>query len=322
MSLFIHTQKLTLAKEDHLTEFFAASLNASDMMKSAFVRLVFGNDSERRLIKVETQSIYPNARPDMKLTFDDDSILLCENKLDAMETIGNEHTDFAPQLERYLHLPVNGVMYIRSSWKSPSQQVLAHPKYIKPYSKPHFLWRDFYPMLVEDTNPLVKELKLGFEKMGFMPPNPIIGDLSREAPRKQRENFSLFWLETSAAAINLGWNVNVGDVVERYFTTPNATFVNQIYINPIKPERFLVRLTPEPGMVLQVMDKVRMLNPNIQPDIKQSLVTRVDGDVSVIDIEAPISSVLPDSLKTVAKLEAALFNYVMPYLKLNHQNND
>ncbi|WP_232060900.1 hypothetical protein [Vibrio taketomensis] len=42
MSLFINTQKLTQAKEDHLTEFFAASLNASDVMKSAFVRFVLG----------------------------------------------------------------------------------------------------------------------------------------------------------------------------------------------------------------------------------------------------------------------------------------
>lgn len=316
MALFRNTQKLTNEKEDHLTEFFAASLNASDSLKVAFVQLVFGEHVKKHLIKVETQSSYPNCRPDMKLIFDDGSVILCENKLEALETTGNELTEFKLQLERYLQLPVDGVMYIRSRLKSPSQKVLGHAKYIKPIDKPHFLWRDFYAILEVDNNSLVKELKLGFEVMGFIPPNPVIGDLSREAPKSHRENFSHFWLETEVEAMNLGWKVSVGDIVERYFSHPTAKFASDIYINPIHPERFLVRLTPRTDMHERLFEEVKLLNSHVAPAVKKHTIKRANGVVTVIDIETTINAVLPNSLNKVEEIESALLNYVLPYLKL------
>ena len=44
--------------------------------------------------------------------------IICEHKLEALETVGPVE-DERGQLERYLDLPVEGVVYVRSSWKPP-----------------------------------------------------------------------------------------------------------------------------------------------------------------------------------------------------------
>lgn len=52
MALFMNTHKITSAKEDHLTEFFAASLRASQAMRDKFMQVVFGADDERAITLV------------------------------------------------------------------------------------------------------------------------------------------------------------------------------------------------------------------------------------------------------------------------------
>ncbi|MFA0068161.1 hypothetical protein AB4344_10150 [Vibrio breoganii] len=297
-----------------MTEFFAASLNASQAMRDKFMQVVFGADDTRTVIRVETQASYPNCRPDIRIELDDGFVLLCENKLDAMETIGNEQTAFTPQLTRYLALPVDGVMYIRTSLKAPENNVLTHPKYIQPEDKQHFLWRDFYSTLLDDDNALVCELKAGFEYLGFVPPNPIIGDLTRDAPREHRENFGKFWVSTASTAEELGWKVSVGDIVERYFYHPNARLADWVYVNPINPERFLVRLSALSGKEDELFDLVQQSTKQTNQSITKRRVKRANGVVTVVDIEAPISTVFPDSLTTVHDIEVNLYNYVLPFL--------
>lgn len=316
MSLFRNTQKLTQAREDHLTEFLAACLNSSEQFRLAFVRQVLGDQCAKTLLSVETQCAYPNCRPDMKLTFDDGSVFLCENKLDAMETEGNVDTDFMPQLERYLQLDVDGVLYIRTSLKAPSAAVLNHPRYVKPQKRQHFLWRDFYELLNDDRNPLVQELKLGFEYMGFVPPNPTIGDLSRQAPRKQRENFSQFWLQTTVNAQELGWHVSAGDIVERYFSHKNAKLASSVYVNPIQPERFLVRFTANQNKQEDIYRAVKELASEIEPSIYKRTVKRARDNAEVVDIQFPISAILPNSLSTAEAIEQRLNKFMLPLLRL------
>ncbi len=316
MSLFRNTQKLTQAREDHLTEFLAACLNSSEQFRLSFARQVLGEQCDKKLISVDTQCTYPNCRPDMKLTFDDGSVLLCENKLDAMETEGNQDTDFMPQLERYLQLDVDGVLYIRTSLKAPSATVLNHSRYVKPQNRQHFLWRDFYELLIDDRNPLVQELKIGFEYMGFVPPNPTIGDLSRQAPREQRENFSKFWGTTEAQAQLGGWKVGVGDIVERYFEHENANLANAVYVNPIKPERFLVRLTANPNRQEDIYQAVKRLDFGSEVSICKRTVDRTHGKATVVDIEAPMSTILPSTLTTVESIEKQLHDFVIPLLRI------
>ncbi|EJG0988139.1 hypothetical protein C4G66_RS14565 [Vibrio parahaemolyticus] len=318
VGLFINTQKLTVAKEDHLTEFFAAALRFSERFNRAFVRLIFGDQDSRLISKVETQVIYPGCRPDMRLILSDGSIVLCENKLDAAETIGNVESGNLFQLERYLQLPVDHVIYIRSELLPPSYQVMSHPKYLSPIEKPHYLWRDIYPLLCEDSNPIAKELRGGFKSMGFVPAHPVIGDLTRNAPRAQRENFSKFWMLTTTAAIQQGWKVAIGDVVERYFYHETAELAREVFVSPINPTRFLIRYTPQKSQcdaLLSALDTVKSEAEAVVVVTKKT-VSRASGLVTVIDVETPMNNVLPDQLKTVEQIESKLKAYVLPYLTL------
>ncbi len=318
MNLFVNTQKLTSAKEDHLTEFFAAALESSETMRADFIRFILGKDEKRRITKIETQAVYDGCRPDMRFTLSDGSILLCENKLDAAETEMCIDEERYLQLERYLCLPIDGLIYIRTQIKAPAEEILEHDKYIKPDGgKPHFLWRDFYPMLMDNIEPLVQILKAGFESMGFVPPHPSIGDLSRDAPRAQRENFSKFWTPTVVAASNLGWKVQTGDIVERYFYHSTARLAGEAYVTPVNPKRFLIRLTPVSGQLNVLLDAVKSVPKALNQIISTNTVRRVNGFVDVVDIETPINHVFPEVLSTSEEIESALMKYVSPYLKVS-----
>jgi hypothetical protein len=95
MNLFWSTRALTAAKEDHLTEFFAAALNLSERFRSSYTNLVLAGLFESEPIKIQTvttQVNFPNTTccPDMLLTLSDGRKILCEHKLDAFETTGPE----------------------------------------------------------------------------------------------------------------------------------------------------------------------------------------------------------------------------------------
>ncbi|EOW9231997.1 hypothetical protein ACOB3W_003338 [Vibrio cholerae] len=75
--------------------------------------------------------------------------------------------------------------------------------------------------------------------MGFVPAHPAIDDLTRNAPRAQRENFSKFWMPTTTAAIQQGW---------------------EVFVSPINPTRFLIRYTPQISQcdaLLSALDTVK-----------------------------------------------------------------
>lgn len=313
---------MTQKKEDHLTEFFAAVLTSSPQLSRNFIQFIFGSDDTRDIRKIETQVNYDDCRPDMRLTLSDGSIILCENKLDANETIGNANTEGMLQLQRYLKLPVDGLIYIRTELKCPSSEVLNNPKYIKPLSAPHFLWRDFYPIIAADSNPLARCVAEGFETMGFVPPNPYIGDLDRNAPRTQRENFSKFWFPTSVKARELGWKVQIGDIVERYLYNSAAELAHEISIHPIDPTRFLVRYTPIPNKEKVLLDKLQSVNHRFEQNIVMKQVKRTAGLTTVIDIETPINNVISSTLSTSHEIEQALMNYVLPYIQLAMSTQD
>ncbi|HFQ4838192.1 TPA: hypothetical protein ACGU2D_002505 [Vibrio vulnificus] len=173
-------------------------------------------------------------------------------------------------------------------------------------------------MLYEDSNPIVKELRDGFKSMGFVPAHPVIGDLTRNAPRAQRENFSKFWMPTTTAAIQQGWKVAIGDVVERYFYHETAELAREVFVSPINPTRFLIRYTPQISQcdaLLSALDTVESEAEALVVVTKKT-VPRASGIVTVIDVETPMNNVLPDQLKTVEQIESKLKAYVLPYLTL------
>lgn len=289
---------------------------SSQELADRFIKMILGDEDNRRITKVETQVIYDDCRPDMKITLNDGFIILCENKINADETVGNENTNGMLQLGRYLQLPVNGLIYIRCELKTPSEGVLNHSKYLKPTSGPHYLWRDFYSILAEDSNPLVKCVAKGFEDMGFVPPNPSIGDLTRNTPKKQRENFAKFWFPLSVRVRELGWKVQTGDVVERYLYHSTAELSQEIYVNPVDPTRFLIRYTPVENKEEALLEKINSITHSFNQNVIVRNVIRKAGAVRVIDVDTPINNVLPDSLSTSDEIEQALMDYVFPYITI------
>ncbi|MFZ0324259.1 MAG: hypothetical protein WAN48_09035, partial [Actinomycetes bacterium] len=67
-----------------------------------------------------------------------------EHKIDAPETPGPE-SEKPDQLKRYLALEgIDGVAYVRASWKPPGKEVMEDPKYVRPPDRQHFVWHDLY----------------------------------------------------------------------------------------------------------------------------------------------------------------------------------
>ena len=147
MNLFWETRQLTQAREDHLTCFLAAALEADAAFRTAYESSVLARLATRGVIpqiaSVQTQIPFPEqrCRPDMMLVLADGRHVLCEHKIDAPEGLQPApEGDPVMQLERYLELPgVHAVAYFRPALSAPAQGVLSHERYLRPDTAPHFL---------------------------------------------------------------------------------------------------------------------------------------------------------------------------------------
>lgn len=326
MNLFWSTRSLTAAREDHLTEFFAAALDVSESFRRAYADLVFkdgantGTSTSPHIQNFTTQVNFAGTTccPDMIITLSDGRTIACEHKLDALETMGPEK-DSRFQLVRYLDLPVDGLIYVRTTWKPPASEVLNHPKYIHPRGREHFLWRDFYPILTSDNHVILDWLREGFERLGFTPPHPSIGDLSgpdEDLSRENRENFAKLWQRTRSIAHNLGWKVDTGSIVELYLSANTTSLASSIFISPAKCDRFLFRVTPLTDKLRSVTNRLReVCNAScLRTDITQHQVKRKEGEIEVIDIITSLREILGKEQISSEVIEERLSNFVEPLL--------
>ncbi len=156
MNLFWSTRMLTEEKEDHLTEFLAAALHASENFRTAYAKHVLTDYAKARnwdapeIESVKTQVRFPETEycPAMVITLTDGKTIICEHKFDAPVTMASEQEQRA-RLKQYLNLSVDGLIYFRITRKPPCSDVIKHEKYIYPDNREHFLWEDLYPLLVE-----------------------------------------------------------------------------------------------------------------------------------------------------------------------------
>jgi hypothetical protein len=285
-NLFLNTRHLENREEDHLTEFFTALQLSSPSFLKDFQKLVLSRFIKKqhklfpkegwnlaRIVDVETQCQYDeeHSRPDMLLHLSNNKKIVVENKIAAAETamdIADDEQKQIKQLEKYLKLPdISGVAYIRANWKAPDEEVLKHPKYIKPLKYEHFLWRDFFPLLKKDKTPLGKWIKEAFEHKGYTPPVPAIGDMSRQFDKeciKSRGNYKKYLDETYRLARERGWKAEASCIEGLWCGNNPQSTCEQVMFTASQPERFLVRVTPKAGqydLVKQrLMDAVSKLN--------------------------------------------------------------
>ena len=310
---------MTDAREDHLTEFFAAALYFFPHTRSAFFDFALAPYCRARgwapcgITSIETQRCYDEAscRPDMLLGLGNGKLIACENKLDAVETPGPE-ADERPQLERYLDLPIDGLMYVRASWRPPEPHVLNHPKYIKPANGEHFLWRDFFPLFEASTDPFLVWLQEGFERLGFTPPHPQVGELKTEA---DRHDFAKLWFKVRSHAHQLGWSSSAGAIVQLYLDSNDKSSADVIFIQPITGG-FQFRATPKNKHRERCFASLAAVC-NATPVIADhgvKIVRRKEGKVAVYDVEAPATMVLGKGQLPAAATESKLYDFVSPLL--------
>lgn len=326
MNLFWTTRALTSQREDHLTEFIAAALEHSPLFRAAYSEFVLGEHARRNewdapVIKtVRTQVCFETTAccPDMILELEDGKRIACEHKLDAGETMGPEH-DPHGQLERYLNLPVDGLFYVRSMWKAPNRHCLDHKKYIRPEWREHFLWRDFYPLLKPGDHILVDWLRDGFERLGFTPPHPSIGEMQGpdyEENLRNRSNFAKHWQRTCSFALEQGWKVERGSIVELYLSANPDAIASEVFITPLHGGRMLFRITPKEG-TLEIIKRLETVELPQFPGFEREerRVKRKVGDVMVLDVTAPLSEVLGAAPQSNEQIEEKLLGYIGPLIK-------
>lgn len=352
MNLFKSTRKLAKsAQEDHMTEFFAAALEVSPKFSQAYYNLVISSYAKKMkwepatIVGITTQYDFKDTscRPDMILTLSNGKVIACEHKLDAEETLGkavvcekkldagatigdtddgSEEKKEVKQLERYLKLPIDGLVYVRSSWKRIKNEVLDNEKYVKPVRCDHYMWRDFYPLLeASDDHVLVKWLREGFKSVGFTPPHPSIGEMAgreKEVNISNRKNFTKFWDRTRSCARKLGWKVSSGSIVELYLSGNSSSIASDIFISPAKSgsDRFLFRVTPRK----EEMEKAeKLLEATIsklggRPELVKHIVKRKEGKLTVIDITTTLTNILGAGELQSDEIENQLLEFTRPLL--------
>jgi hypothetical protein len=274
--------------------------------------------------QVETQVSYPgtNCSPDMRFTLEDGHIILCENKIEALETQGSS-ADPRGQLLRYLDLPADGLVYIRATPShSLAKEVAEHPRFVTRNGH-HFLWRDIYPLLQGNRNPLIAMVCQGFEVMGFVLPLPAVGTLSgfnSTEDEKNRGAFKELWSLAADYGLQRGWRVETNKNAELYYTTDAASPARQVFVSPSQAERFLIRLTLRDGVkpekIRDLIDAVVTKVPFETSSYVRDYVTKGEKvKQNVIDITSSLSNVIGNT-EDRGEIQRLLLGYVKGFVEL------
>jgi hypothetical protein len=329
-NFFLNTRSLTSSKEDHLTEFLAALISMDEKFNSDFSDLLLGEYAAAKgwetpiISSVETQVNFlgTNCCPDMRFTLEDGHTIVCENKIEAPQTQGSAK-DPRGQLVRYLDLPCDGLAYIRAT-PSPKleESIVGHSKFITRNGH-HFLWRDIYPLLEENDNPLVVAVRKGFEVMGFVPPLPAIGTLSNfdsDSDEKNRAAFKELWRLAVDYGRQCGWRVETNKNAEMYYYSGQSDLLYQVFVSPSKSERFLLRLTLKDGVdVKKLHDQLQQVDIDVPFEtvafIKRGKRDGKNISEDAIDITTSLRHVIGDT-EDRKQMQQLLLNFVKSFLVL------
>jgi DNA-binding winged helix-turn-helix (wHTH) protein len=328
-NLFLKTRSLTISKKDHLTEFLAALITMNEPFNLEFSQLVLGEFAARHgwtepvIDSVETQVSYSGTSscPDMRFTLEDGHVILCENTIDVPEIQGVA-LDPVGQLERYLDLPSDGLVYISDSPCNRLAEIVTnHPRFIT-HKGYHFLWRDIYPLLVGNANPLVAAVCKGFELIGFVPPHPAVGTLSdfnSTAVEQNRLAFKELWQLAAAHGRQSGWQVEINENAEMYYSLNVSCPVCHIFVSPSAAERFLIRLTLREGVdSIGLRKLVESASTSVPFEVSsyQRMSLRGSHNVaeSVIDIASSLKNIIGD-VEDRDLIQQLLLEYVRRFVE-------
>jgi hypothetical protein len=323
MNLFWETRRLTQEREDHLTCFLAAALGTDAAFRHAYAQRVLSSLAKDgrvpEIAAVETQPVFreESCRPDLLLRLTDGRVVVCEHKLEAPETpriVADREVKL--QLERYLGLKVEAVAYFRPFPASVSKKVVSHEKYLRPASADHFLWRDLYEPLMLGTHVVSAWLRDGFERLGFTPPVPHVGELWPDhsaVVRRNQKNFAKLWDRTRAHA-SIDWKVNRGRRCELFLLPRKRGLVSQVYVSPLAQGGSLLRIRAQTTdeRIATVRKRIEAVVPRL-PTPAEVAIGRHAKQLRYCDVLAPLHLILGGSVDAGAQ-EARLFGQVGPVL--------
>jgi hypothetical protein len=322
MNLFWDTRRLTQAREDHLTCFLAAALEVDTSFRAAYESRVLGplaiDGVPPRIVSIRTQVSFAEqrCRPDMMLMLMDNRRVLCEHKIDAPETEQfSTAGDSALQLERYLELPgIHAVAYFRPSLLAPAAGVLSNVRYLHPEATPHFLWRDLYEPLALGNHVLSSWIRDGFERLGFTPPVPHVGELwpdESERVKQNQANFGKLWHKTRTH-LHDSWKVSSGRRCELYLVPLRNAPVRSVYVSPLAQGGSLLRIRVEAddSAIERVSNTLKSVAP-VLPVIPELTTGRLSSGRSFVDLLAPLHMILGVEADA-AEHEERLFKQVVP----------
>ena len=323
MNLFLDTRQLTQAREDHLTCFIAAALEVDADFRRAYESLVLArlaSDGQAPTITaIETQTHFAEHRsvPDMVLTLADGRRVLCEHKLDAPETMQvTRDGRTVKQLERYLAIPgIAGLAYFRSAPVMVPDDVLANQFYLRPESAAHFVWHDLYAALERGESDVVRWLVSGFERLGFTPPEPHVGELwpgDTEEVRENQRNFGKLWQKTRRH-LETDWTVHQDQRgCELYANPKHGALATQVYVSPIAQGGSLLRtrIDTDAESLDAAQRRIDAVTGTLPAEPETSVIKKPGGRV-FIDLLAPLRIILADA-DTVSLQEERLYAQVVP----------
>jgi hypothetical protein len=198
----------------------------------------------------------------------------------------------------------------------------------RPSCGDHFLWRDFYTLAREDDHAVSQWLADGFERLGFTPPHPTIGEMAGDDDalnRRNRENFAKLWVRVRAAAREMGWTVTRGSIAELYLRDNPCALAEEVFVSPVQPERFLVRITPETGKADRALRRVSGEVQGLDVDsvnVEQCSIVRAGGAVEVIEVTTTHHSLFGAAALSTHQIEARLERFVVPLLRAIQDDAD
>ncbi len=195
--------------------------------------------------------------------------------------------------------------------------MLAHPRYLRPATAPHFLWRDLYEPLAAGEQPISAWLREGFEKLGFTPALPHIGELwpdDSEEVKENQCNFAKLWQSTTSY-LSDRFQIESASRCEVYFTPKAPALVNYVWVTPVSQQGTLLRTracTSDTSRE-EVRRRLEAAVPSlpVQPDLSE---VRLPSGQLGIDLVVSLRLVLGGEADAAAQ-EARLFAQVVPVVE-------
>jgi hypothetical protein len=270
--------------------------------------------------RVTTQVAFDaySCRPDLVLKLKDGRHVACEHKLDAPETtaVVPETGAMRRQLERYLELPVDAVAYFRPALVEVSEDIVEHPRYLRPAGRTHFLWRDLYLPLARGEHVVTQWLFQGFGRLGFTPAVPHIGELwpEREEVIENQRNLGKLWDSTREYARGRWW-VSTDSRHGLTLYPGESAVCKRVQVAPAGPTRSLLRFRCEalPGHEARVLEILRGRSAELPAAPEITPETLPNGH-PYVDLTVSLHSLLSET-RTAEAQEARLYAQVVPLLK-------